>query len=59
MGQRREVRAAKAAAVRAIDPERDLRAAREALEWLIRRPTGWRWRTGSPSWSGGPRPFPH
>jgi hypothetical protein len=32
MGQRREVRAAKAAAVRAIDPERNLRAAREALE---------------------------
>jgi hypothetical protein len=32
MGQRREVRAAKAAAVRAIDPEREVRAAREALE---------------------------
>jgi len=29
---RREVRAAKAAAVKAIDPERELRAAREALE---------------------------
>jgi hypothetical protein len=32
LSQRREVRAAKVAAVRAIDPERDLRAAREALE---------------------------
>lgn len=32
LGQRREVRAAKAAAVKAIDPERELRLARERLE---------------------------
>jgi hypothetical protein len=32
LGQRREVRAAKAAAVRKLDPERELRMARDALE---------------------------
>jgi hypothetical protein len=32
LGQRREVRAAKAAAIRKLDPDRDLRAAREAVE---------------------------
>lgn len=32
LGQRREVRAAKAAAVRKLDPERELRLARDALE---------------------------
>jgi hypothetical protein len=32
LGQRREVKLAKAAAVRRIDPEREIRAAREALE---------------------------
>lgn len=32
LGQRREVRAARAAAVRTIDPERELRAARDALD---------------------------
>ena len=32
LGQRREVRAAKAAAIRKLDPDRELRAAREALD---------------------------
>lgn len=32
LAQRREVRAAKAAAIRKLDPDRDLRAAREAME---------------------------
>jgi hypothetical protein len=32
LGQRREVRAAKAAAIRKLDPDRELRAAREAVE---------------------------
>lgn len=32
LSQRREVRAAKAAAIRKLDPDRDLRAARDALE---------------------------
>ncbi len=32
LGQRREVRAAKAAAIRKLDPDRDLRAARDALD---------------------------
>src|SRR5687767_6512192 len=32
LGHRREVRAVKAAAIRKLDPDRDLRAAREAVE---------------------------